>query len=208
MKNNKEEINTNAPDGEVIQIENLNDLHTDSNELHSNSNESDSEIPELQPDCQELPTIMKSDFDSLQQRFDVLNDKYLRLVAEFDNYRRRTSRERLDLVKTAGEEMIQGILPVLDDFGMAQESFTEATDMVAIREGVELIHRKLHKFLESKGLQPIETVGLPLDTDLHEAVSQLPAKEKKQKGKIIDVLQQGYLLNGKVIRYAKVVVGV
>ena len=146
--------------------------------------------------------------NELQERYDVLNDKYLRLVAEFDNYRKRSARERLELVKTAGEELIQGILPVLDDFMMAQESTAEATDVQAVREGIDLIYRKLYKYLESKGMQSIEAKGLPLDTDFHEAVAQSPVEDSALKGKIIDIVQQGYTLNGKVIRYAKVVVGV
>jgi len=145
-----------------------------------------------------------SDVDELS----AANEKYLRLVAEFDNYRKRTSRERLDLIKTAGEDLIQGILPVLDDFNIAQETMACATDVLAVREGVDLIYRKLYHYLVSKGLQSIEALGLPLDTDKHEAVTQAPAADPTLKGKIIDVLQQGYTLNGKVIRYAKVVVGV
>lgn len=137
-----------------------------------------------------------------------LNDKYLRLVAEFDNYRKRTSRERLELVKTAGEDIIQGLLPVLDDFGMAKDTIAEATDVQALGEGVDLIYRKLYQYLESRGLQPVESVGLVLDTDRHEAVAQCPTEDPEQKGKIVAVVQQGYTLNGKVIRYAKVVVGI
>ncbi|MCL2728208.1 MAG: nucleotide exchange factor GrpE [Bacteroidales bacterium] len=154
------------------------------------------------------PVKEKKQKENQEEQYEALNDKYLRLVAEFDNYRKRNARERLDLVKTAGEDLIQGILPVLDDFKMAMDAMVVATDMAAVCEGVDLIYRKLYKYLESKGMQPIEAVGLPLDTDLHEAVSQFPTEEAEQKGKIIDVLQQGYTLNGKVIRYAKVVVGV
>jgi molecular chaperone GrpE len=147
-------------------------------------------------------------FSELTTNYDALNDKYLRLVAEFDNYRKRTSRERLELVKTAGEELIQGILPVLDDLMVAQETIMGATDIKAVCEGVDLIYRKLYHYLESRGMHSIEALGKPLDTDLHEAVAQSPVEDIMQKGKIIDVVQQGYSLNGKVIRYAKVVVGV
>ena len=149
-----------------------------------------------------------NEIEELKARCDALNDKYLRLVAEFDNYRKRSSRERLDLVKTAGEELIQGILPVLDDFNMAQVTMADATDVQAVREGVDLIYRKLYKYLESKGLQSIEAIGLPLDTDFHEAIAQNPTENEALKGKITDIVQQGYSLNGKVIRYAKVVVGI
>ena len=163
---------------------------------------------EQEPCVEVLSTPLQDDFNHLQECYEVLNDKYLRLVAEFDNYRKRTSRERLDLVKTAGEDLIQGILPVLDDFKMAMDTMGGVTDLQAVVEGVDLIYRKLYKYLESRGMHPIIAMDLPLDTDLHEAVSQLPTDDPAQKGKIVDILQQGYTLNGKVIRYAKVVVGV
>ena len=157
----------------------------------------------------EIPSVsLQDDYNGIKAEYDLLNDKYLRLHAEFDNYRKRTSRERLDLIKTAGEDLIQGILPVLDDFTMAQEMITGALDIQAVSQGVELIFRKLYKYLESRGLQSIDALGNPLDTDLHEAVTQLAVTDSEQKGKIIQVLQQGYTLHGKVIRFAKVVVGV
>jgi len=149
-----------------------------------------------------------NELEELKARCDAINDKYLRLVAEFDNYRKRSSRERLDLVKTAGEELIQGLLPVLDDFQLAMETTADVTDVQAVREGIDLIYRKLYKYLESRGLQSIEAKGLPLDTDFHEAIAQRPVEDQAFKGKIIDTIQQGYSLHGKVIRYAKVVVGV
>ena len=163
---------------------------------------------EQEPCADELQVTQQDDYNNVKERYDALNDKHLRLVAEFDNYRKRTARERLDLVKTAGEELIQGLLPVLDDFKMAMDAMADATDIQALCEGVDLIYRKLYKYLESRGMRPIEAIGLPLDTDLHEAVSQFPTDDPAQKGRIIEILQQGYTLNGKVIRYAKVVVGV
>jgi Molecular chaperone GrpE (heat shock protein) len=137
-----------------------------------------------------------------------LNDKYLRLAAEFDNYRRRTLRERQELILTAGEEIIVGILPILDDLDRAIAMLKESAkeNRTAI-EGTELIRGKLFSFLTSKGVKVIEPVGKALDTDLHEAIAQIPAASKSMRGKIVDVVQQGYTLNGKVIRYAKVVVG-
>jgi molecular chaperone GrpE len=143
------------------------------------------------------------------EKLAAVNDKYIRLVAEFDNYRRRTAKERLDLVLTASEETIKGVLPVLDDFERALEMFrkAEGDNSVAI-EGTELIYNKLFSFLTSKGLKIIEAKGMELDTDFHEAIAQLPAPDKKMKNKIIEVVQQGYTLNAKVIRFAKVVVGI
>ena len=168
----------------------------------------DKKQKEVEEDKIEEPVVKQEGCADILERLDALNDKYLRLVAEFDNYRRRTSRERLDLVKTAGEELIQGILPVLDDCKVAVDTMAGATDLAAVCQGVDLIYRKLYKYLESKGMQPIEATGLPFDTDLHEAVSQFPTEDPELKGKIMDTLQPGYTLNGKVIRFAKVVVGV
>ena len=137
-----------------------------------------------------------------------LNDKYLRLAAEFDNYRRRTLRERQELILTAGEEIIVGILPIVDDLDRAIAMLKESAkeNRTAI-EGTELIRSKLFSFLTSKGVKIVESIGKALDTDLHEAVAQIPAASKSMRGKIVDIVQQGYTLNGKVIRYAKVVVG-
>jgi molecular chaperone GrpE len=138
-----------------------------------------------------------------------LNDRYLRLVAEFDNYRRRSAKERMDLVVNAAEETIKGLLPILDDFERAIEVLSKSEgDIKAALEGTELIYNKLLVFLISKGLKKIEAAGEVLDTDYHEAVAQFPVDGDKMKNKIIDVVQQGYTLNGKVIRFAKVVVGV
>ena len=139
------------------------------------------------------------------------NDKYIRLAAEFDNYRRRVAKEKLDLISTAGEDVIKGLLPVLDDCERALqvlETATETEAAKAAKEGPELIYNKLMGYLKSKGLAPIEAVGKELDTDFHEAVAQFPVQEAEKKNKIFDVTQQGYTLNGKVIRFAKVVVGI
>ena len=143
-----------------------------------------------------------------EERIAELNDKYLRLAAEFDNYRRRTLRERQELILTAGEEIIVGILPIVDDLDRAIAMLKESAkeNRTAI-EGTELIRSKLFSFLTSKGVKIVESIGKALDTDLHEAVAQIPAASKSMRGKIVDIVQQGYTLNGKVIRYAKVVVG-
>ncbi len=144
-----------------------------------------------------------------EEKIAMLNDKYLRLAAEFDNYRRRTAKERLDLVLTAAEDTIKGLLPVLDDCERAIEVLKRAEgDHKAAIEGTELIYNKLYSYLESKGLKKMEVKGKELDTDFHEAVAQFPAPDKKHRNKIVDVAQHGYTLNGKVIRFAKVVVGI
>ena len=133
-------------------------------------------------------------------------DKYIRLSAEFDNYRKRTLREKMDLIESGGEDVIKSMLSVMDDFDRALAAMQNATDVASVREGVELISQKMRDALKAKGVSEIAAVGEPLDTDLHEAVAQFPAGDDK-KGKVIDVVQKGYKLKEKVIRYAKVVVG-
>lgn len=135
-------------------------------------------------------------------------DDYIRLMAEFDNYRRRTSQEKLEIVSMASAETIKGLLPVLDDCERALKVLKESKDSDAAKEGTELIYNKLMSFLNGKGLAVIEALGADFDTDLHEAVAQFPVQEEEKKGKVFDVVQTGYTLNGKVIRYAKVVVGI
>ena len=135
-------------------------------------------------------------------------DDYIRLMAEFDNYRRRTSQEKLEIVSMASTETIKGLLPVLDDCERALKVLMESNDSDAAKEGTELIYNKLMNYLKSKGLAVIEAMGQPFDTDLHEAVAQFPVPEEDKKGKVFDVVQTGYTLNGKVIRFAKVVVGI
>lgn len=133
-------------------------------------------------------------------------DKYLRLQAEFDNYRKRTLKEKMDLVAAGGEDVLKEMLGVVDDMERAQASMAASENIDAIREGVALIARKLSEVMRAKGVSEIEAVGLPLDTDLHEAVAKFPVDDER-KGLIIDVVQKGYKLKDKVIRYAKVVVG-
>lgn len=135
------------------------------------------------------------------------NDKYLRLSAEFDNYRKRTLRERMELTKTAAESVILNILPVMDDFERAMYSIEHGMDFEATKEGILLIYNKFKEFNKQNGVTEIEAAGKTFDTDLHEALTKIPAPSEEMKGKIIDVIQKGYYLNDKVIRFAKVVVG-
>lgn len=135
-------------------------------------------------------------------------DDYIRLMAEFDNFRRRTSQEKLELVSVASMDTIKGLLPVLDDCERALVVLKESDDSSAAKEGTELIYHKLLSYLQSKGLAVIEAKGKEFDTDLHEAVAQFPVQDEEQKGKVFDVVQTGYTLNGKVVRFAKVVVGI
>lgn len=141
-------------------------------------------------------------------RIAELNDKYLRLYSEFDNYRRRTLQEKTELSKTAAAGIITDLLPVLDDFDRALKAFSGSkTESTAFKDGIVLIYNKLLNILVQKGLQPMKTIGEPFDTDFHEAITTIPAPTPDMKGIVIDEVEKGYVLNGKVIRYAKVVVG-
>jgi molecular chaperone GrpE len=134
------------------------------------------------------------------------NDKYLRLYSEFDNYRKRTSKERIDLSKTASEDVIISLLPILDDFERALKAIEPNEQTTALREGVELIYNKMQGLLSQKGLKAMESLGNVFDPELHEAIAQMPAQDEEGKGKIFDEVVKGYYLHDKVIRYAKVVV--
>jgi molecular chaperone GrpE len=142
----------------------------------------------------------------LQGKLEELNDKYIRLYSEFDNFRKRTLREKSELTKTASREVIYDLLPVLDDFDRALKHTENSDNLEALKEGEKLIFAKLKTILEQKGLQEIKSIGEPFDTDLHDAITNIPAPSDDMKGKIIDETLKGYLLNGKVIRYARVVV--
>ncbi|WP_394335429.1 nucleotide exchange factor GrpE [Massilibacteroides vaginae] len=151
--------------------------------------------------------IMTDDIDALKTKYDELNNSHLRLMAEFDNYRKRTLREKADLIKNGGESALTAILPVIDDFERALQNVRMAEDVQAVAEGVELIYTKFMAYLSQQGVKPIEATGLQFDTELFDAVATIPAPEEKQKGKVIDCVQTGYTLFDKVIRHAKVVVG-
>ena len=143
----------------------------------------------------------------LKQKIDELNDKYIRLFSEYDNYRKRTLKEKIELSKTASEEVITAVLPVLDDFERAIKSFGEMKVDENFKEGVVLIFNKFLTVLSQKGLEQMKTIGESFDTEYHDAVTSIPAPSKDMIGKIVDEIEKGYLLNGKVIRYAKVVIG-
>ena len=143
----------------------------------------------------------------LEQKLAVVNDKYLRLSAEFDNYRKRTLKEKMELTKNAGEQILSGILPVVDNFERALASMEKSDDMQAIREGVKLIYNSFKEFLTQNGVTEIDCVNNTFDTDEHEAVTKIPAPSADLKGKVVDCIQKGYKLNDKVMRFAKVGVG-
>ena len=179
------------------------------------------EAPQAAPAQEEKKSFLKkgnkdkAKIEELEKKIAELEEKtakdkddYIRLMAEFDNFRRRTAQEKLELVSMASTDTIKGILPVLDDCERALKVLLESDDSDAAKEGTELIFSKLMSYLKSKGLAVIEAMNQPFDTDLHEAVAQFPVQDEEQKGKVFDVVQTGYTLNGKVIRFAKVVVGI
>lgn len=143
--------------------------------------------------------------NDLPNKYDVLNDAYLRLMAEFDNYRKRTLREKAELIKSGGETLLTALLPVIDDLERAMQTVRTAENIQAVKEGVELIHTKFINFLTQQGVKPIPSTNEPFDTETFEAVAMIPDKDRK--GKVIDTVQTGYTLYDKVIRHAKVVVG-
>ncbi|WP_316835316.1 nucleotide exchange factor GrpE [Pedobacter nutrimenti] len=153
------------------------------------------------------PVAELSAEEKLKEENAALNDKYLRLFAEFDNFKRRTQKERVELLQTAGKDVVISLLPVLDDFDRANKAMENASDVAAVREGVQLVHSKLKSILAQKGLKEMESINTPFDTDNHEAITKIPAPNEEMKGKVIDELEKGYTLNDKVIRFAKVVVG-
>lgn len=150
---------------------------------------------------------LAQELEAANEQIEEQKDKYLRLSAEFDNYRKRTMKEKAELILNGGEKSISSILPIVDDFERALKNMETATDVAAVREGVELIYNKFMTVLGQNGVKVIETQGKTLDTDYHEAIAVIPAPEEGLKGKILDCVQTGYTLNEKVIRHAKVVVG-
>lgn len=148
-----------------------------------------------------------SPLEALQEKYNTLNDKYLRLYSDFENFRKRTQKEKVDLISNAGAGVIKDLLAVVDDFERAIENNDKTEDGSSLKEGFHLIHNKFKKILEQKGVKVMKAKGEPFDYDLHEAVTKIPAPTEDDKGKVIDVIEQGYYLNDKVLRFAKVVVG-
>ncbi len=145
--------------------------------------------------------------DSFEDKYNEVNDKFLRLYSEFDNFRRRTAKEKISLIQSGGEDVFKELLPVLDDFERAMVSNAETDDIKVINEGFQLIFNKFKNVLTQKGLEAMDTVGTEFDTDMHEAITNIPAPTEDMKGKVVDEVEKGYKMNGKVIRFAKVVIG-
>lgn len=143
----------------------------------------------------------------LQSQYDELNDKFLRLFSEFDNFRKRTQKEKLDIMKSGGSDMVKAILPVIDDFERAIKANENIDDINAVKEGFNLIHSKFTNSLQAKGLKKMELMGNEFNSDISEAIANVPVEDEKQKGKVIDEVEAGYYLNDVIIRFGKVVVG-
>ena len=169
-------------------------------------NETD-EVTTEEPTAEQPPVSPEQTSNKAEAELADMKDKYLRLYSEFDNYKRRTAKERMDLLKTANQEMVVALLPVVDDFERARQSMQQAQDITSVKEGVDLIYNKLANILQQKGLRPMNTIGTPFDAEIQEAITQVPAPDENLKGKVIDEVEKGYYLNEKVIRFAKVVIG-
>lgn len=167
----------------------------------------DKNTPEGEKPKRSKKEKLQDRIDELTTQLDTLNDKYLRVNAEYDNYRKRTLKEKMELTKTAGEHILTKILPVIDNFERAINAMKDTKDLAATKQGIELIYSNFKDFLNQNGVQEIEVINQDFDTDVSEAITKIPAPSEEMKGKVIDCTEKGYKLNDKVIRYAKVVVG-
>lgn len=177
------------------------------NETSTDEDTAQNEHLPQQPEEEQPAATAASEEEKLKAEIAEWNNKYLRLYAEFDNFKRRTAKERVELLQSAGKDVIVDLLPLLDDFDRALKVMETATDVASVKEGVSLIHQKTKNILSQKGLKEMESKNMPFDVDLHEAITSVPAPTDELKGKIIDEVEKGYFLNDKVIRFAKVVVG-
>ena len=148
-----------------------------------------------------------NEVDALKAQVEEQNNKYLRLYSEYDNFRKRTAKEKIELIQTGGEDVFKSLIPIIDDFERANKSNAETTDIDTVIEGMQLIFNKFKNTLTQKGLSEMKSIGEPFDTDKHEAITNIPAPSEDMKGKVIDELEKGYTLNEKIIRFAKVVIG-
>ena len=176
-------------------------------EEHVSDNSDDTINQESPAEFAKEANQAEGEFKKLEKEIADLNDKYLRLYAEYDNFRKRTARERLDYMSTAGEDVLKIFIPIVDDFERGIKANETITDVKPINEGIQLIFNKLQGILKSKGIEPMQSIGTAFDPETMEAITNIPAPSPDMKGKVIDEVEKGYLMNGKVIRYAKVVVG-
>lgn len=192
MEKNKKDVTDSSVDNRMK----AEDFSGDENDIHEIGREdtTDADIPD-------------DEAEKLKADLDEQKDKYLRLAAEFENYRRRSSKERIELIQTAGKEVITSMLQVLDDSERAEKQMQETNDPDQIKEGVLLVFNKLRKTLQAQGLKAMESLNTDFDVEKHEAITEIPVDDKKLKGKVVDEVEKGYYLNDKLIRFAKVIVG-
>ena len=194
IEQNKNIINENADN--LAQKQEMEELL--GNILNTDDSQPVSEMPDEGND---------EELEKVRAELSEAKDKHIRLIAEFENYKRRTAKERNELSQTAGKDIIQSLLVVLDDMGRAEKQIYNTTDVTAIKEGIALVFNKLRIILQSRGLKAMDAVNEEFNADLHEAITEVPAPSEKMKGKVLDVVEPGYYLNDKLIRFAKVVVG-
>lgn len=197
----------NSMKDEVIAEEQTQEQETVAEETAATTSGDDMEQDEDAKEAAEKCEDKEDEITLLKKMWEELNDKHLRLQAEFDNYRRRTLKEKMELTKSAGEGILVNILPVMDDFERALDHVSKADDVESLKEGFGLIYSKFEDFLKRNSVLEIETKDVEFDTDVHEAITKIPVQEDDMKGKIVDCVQKGYKLNDKVIRFSKVVIG-
>lgn len=180
--------------------------YTDSEELKEDKLGKDVDVSQ-EDNIEENTSEEKNPIDELQEKYDDLNNNYLRLHAEFDNFRKRTVKEKADIIKSGGERVLSDMLPLADDFERAMQALHLAEDKDAVVEGMDLIYAKFVQFLNGHGVKEIEAIGQPFDADKFEALTTIPVEDESKKGTIVDCVQKGYALNDKIIRYPKVIVG-
>lgn len=185
------------------EMENTDQAIPAQNEAENNEKKAENS-PETTPEVEEAPL---SEIDQLKADLADQKDKYLRLMAEFENFRRRTAKERLELIQTAGKDVIVSMLEVMDDCDRAEKQLNSTDDISLQKEGIQLVFNKVRSTLQSKGVTPMESLHKDFNVELHEAITEIPVTDNKQKGKVVDEITKGYFLNDKIIRFAKVVVG-
>jgi molecular chaperone GrpE len=188
---------------------NLNSTNVTDNQVDNNLEEDSFDVnsEESEQSDKSVSDTSEAENKSFEAKLAEMQDKYLRLSAEFDNYRKRTLREKMDLSKYAGESVLLKIIPLMDDFERALKHMEDPTDCASLKNGIDLIYGKFSEFLKQNGVTEIETMNIPFNVDVHEAVAKVPVEEEDKKGKVIDVVSKGYYLQDKVLRFSKVVVG-
>lgn len=202
----KKKHKKNNTDEEKVDVQTNEQPESVTDNKNSEENTEDVASAEDQVKGEEDP--LQAEVERLKTELSEAKDKYLRLYSEFENFRRRSAKERLELVSSANQDLVRDLLPVLDDFDRAQQNYSEKTDVASLKEGMDLIANKFNKVLEQKGVKEMEgKEGIDFDPEVHEAITKIPAPKEKLKGKVVDVIEKGYYLNDKVIRFAKVVIG-